>query len=62
MARVVIVTTGDRVGRDLSFVTHHSLHLLMDFLTCGLWIPIHIRSTRKVKAAMRARTQWGFQR
>ena len=62
MARVVIVTTGDRIGRDLAFGVHHGLHLFMDFLTCGLWIPIHVRSTRKVKAAMQARTQRGFQR
>lgn len=55
MTRVVITVPAERVGRDISWVAMHGLHLFMDFVTVGLWIPIHIRSTRKVAAAFRAR-------
>jgi hypothetical protein len=55
MSRVVVVVTPERMGRDLAWVISQTLHVFMDFATCGLWIPVHIRSNRKIRAAFAAR-------
>jgi hypothetical protein len=55
MSRVVVVVTPERIGRDFAWLISQSLHLFMDFVTVGLWIPIHIRSNRKIARAFAAR-------
>lgn len=55
MSRVVVVVTPERMGRDLGWILSQSLHLFMDFVTVGLWIPVHLRSNRKIRAAFAAR-------
>lgn len=60
MARYVAVTTGESMGRGLGWLLAQSLHGFMDFVTLGLWIPVHIRSNRKIRAAYLARSRAGY--
>lgn len=52
MSRVVIAVSPERLARDLSWMMAQGLHLFMDVVTCGLWIPVHIRSNRKIRRAL----------
>lgn len=51
---VVIRTPSDKIGRDLAWLTCQGAHLFMDFVTLGLWIPVHVRSSRKLAIAFQA--------
>lgn len=60
MARYVMVSTGESMGRGLGWMLAQTLHGFMDVVTFGFWIPIHIRSNRKIRAAFLARSRAGY--